>query len=280
MDISCVKKLAVSVKGTRNRINRQSRENLKGVPMIPNQPLGKRKWEENPKKKGAECSYCEGRYNRDGETHRKDDCPKMKKDRSIGLVRTSIFVKGKGVKVPPKSVGVSHVKGEKKGSKKKDKPMREEIPADVALMQPISKVEVAAVVKSTPQEPESGYGAKLTSEQAQQDADELMMSPLYSPTPSLPSSAMSDDENDMDECMQYYFPSHSVKLSEGPSKIKATDGHREHDPGCGYGLTADVTLFVRKQASEEFRFTFGEGTKLSNTHVGTVKLYFHGPDGI
>ncbi|OWZ08147.1 hypothetical protein PHMEG_00019358 [Phytophthora megakarya] len=50
------------------------------------------------------------------------------------------------------------------------------------------------------------------------------------------------------------------------------------DSGCGYGLTAEATMFVRKQASEEFRFSFGEGTKLSNTHVGTVKLHFQGPD--
>ncbi|OWZ00295.1 hypothetical protein PHMEG_00028549 [Phytophthora megakarya] len=231
MDFSSVGQLIVRVKEMRSRINRRSRENLKGVTMIPNQnnvdytsegfhvdnieallrnvfmdksksqiqamqtlivpanyvafyrPLGKRKWKDELKKKGGDCFYCEGRYNRDGGTHRKANCPKMKKDRSIGL-----------------SVGVSHVKGEKKGFKKKANPMREEIPAHVALMQPISKVEVTAVVKGMPQEPEPGYGAKLTSEQ--------------------------------------------------------------------------------DQASEEFRFTFGEGTKLSNTHVGTVKLYFQGPDGI
>ncbi|OWY91250.1 hypothetical protein PHMEG_00040251, partial [Phytophthora megakarya] len=169
-------------------------------------PLGNRKWENEPKKKGDECFYCEGRYNRAGVTHRKADCLKMKKDRSIGL--------GKRVEVPPKSVGVSHVKGEKKGSKKKAKYMREEIPANVALMQPISKFEVGAVVKGTPQEPEPGYGTTLTSEQAQQDADAMMTSPPPSPTPSSSSSAMSDDENDVDECEQGYFPSQSVKLSE------------------------------------------------------------------
>ncbi|OWZ08148.1 hypothetical protein PHMEG_00019359 [Phytophthora megakarya] len=142
-------------------------------------PLGKRQWEDEPKKKGVNASTVK--------------------------VGTTEMVK---------------LTERKKGPKKKAKPMREEIPADVALMQPISKVEVAAVVKGTPQEPEPGYGTTLTSEQAQQDADELMTSPPPSPTPSSSSSAMSDDENDMDECEQGYFPSHSVKLSEASSKIK------------------------------------------------------------
>ncbi|EEY61281.1 uncharacterized protein PITG_01552 [Phytophthora infestans T30-4] len=37
MDFASVGELIVRVKETRNRINRQSRENLKGVTMIPNQ---------------------------------------------------------------------------------------------------------------------------------------------------------------------------------------------------------------------------------------------------
>ncbi|OWZ03486.1 LOW QUALITY PROTEIN: hypothetical protein PHMEG_00024774 [Phytophthora megakarya] len=246
----------------------------------------------NPRRKGENAS---SRDNRDGETHRKADCPKMKQDRSIGLVRTSIFVKDKIVEVPPKG---------KEGSKKRAKPISEEIPADVVQMQLISKGDVAAVMKGASQEPEPGYGTTLMSEQAQQDVDELMTSPPPSPAPSSSSRAMSYDQNDMNECEQGYFPSHSVKISEASSKIKEASMNIEStvrnlnpallhrnvadvthsdwvlDSGCGYGLTADATLFVRKQASEEFRFTFGEGTKLSNTHVGTVKLYCHGPDEI
>ncbi|OWZ14857.1 hypothetical protein PHMEG_00011591 [Phytophthora megakarya] len=128
--------------------------------MVSHRPLGKRKWEDEVKKKGGECFYCGGRYNRD------------------------------------------------------------EIPADVELMQPISQAEIAAVVKGTSQGPEPGYGTALTSEQAQQDADELTTSPPPSPTPPSSSRALSDDENDMNECKQGYFPSHSVKLSEASSKIK------------------------------------------------------------
>ncbi|OWZ08247.1 hypothetical protein PHMEG_00019242 [Phytophthora megakarya] len=157
--------------------------------------LGNRKWEDEPKKKGGECFYCEGQYNRDGETHRKAACRKMKNDRSIG--------------------GSFSCEVEKKGSKKKSKPMREEIPANVALMQPIKKLRLRLWRKQEP-----GYGTTLTSEQTQQDADELMTSLPSSPTPSSSSSTMNDDENDIDECEQGYFPSHSVKLSEASARLK------------------------------------------------------------
>ncbi|OWZ14772.1 hypothetical protein PHMEG_00011701 [Phytophthora megakarya] len=223
MDISYVGQLIVRVKETCNRIYRQSRENLNGVTMIPShegfhldkvEALLRNVFMDKSKNQiqVMQARIVSANY--------KADYPKMKKDRSIGLVRTSIFVKGKRVEVPPKSVGGSHVQREKKGSKKKAKSMREEIPAAVVLMQPISKVEVAAMVKGTPQEPGPGYSATLTSEQAEQDVDELMTSPPSSPTTSSSSSVMSKDENDMDECEQGYFPSHSVKLSEASSKIK------------------------------------------------------------
>ncbi|KAE8975610.1 hypothetical protein PR001_g25652, partial [Phytophthora rubi] len=154
-DFTSVVDLMVRVKEARNRINRLSRENLKGVTMIShqyaamrvlslfpsqywgnnvvysveglhldrvedllrnvfmnksrgqieamqaqpvpvnyaasNRALGKRKGreEEARPKKGGECFYCEGRYNRDGEPHRKVDCPKMQKDRSQGLMRSN-----------------------------------------------------------------------------------------------------------------------------------------------------------------------------------------------
>ncbi|GMF34342.1 unnamed protein product [Phytophthora fragariaefolia] len=53
------------------------------------------------------------------------------------------------------------------------------------------------------------------------------------------------------------------------------------DSGCGgYGLTANDSHFVSKKLSQDFRFTLGEGSKLSNTHIGSVQLYFWGPDGI
>ncbi|GMF46204.1 unnamed protein product [Phytophthora fragariaefolia] len=51
------------------------------------------------------------------------------------------------------------------------------------------------------------------------------------------------------------------------------------DSGSGYGLTANASLFVSMKLTQEFRFTFGEGWKLSNTHIGSVKIYFLGPDG-
>ncbi|KAG6612370.1 uncharacterized protein IUM83_10646 [Phytophthora cinnamomi] len=126
-----VGELILRVKEARNRINRQSREALDGVTMIPNygfhldkveellrnvfmnksrreieamqavvvlanhvrasQHLGKRKARVVEWKREDECFYCEGRYNRDGLAHMKRDCPAMKKDRSLGVYRTNIF---------------------------------------------------------------------------------------------------------------------------------------------------------------------------------------------
>ncbi|OWZ04973.1 hypothetical protein PHMEG_00023027 [Phytophthora megakarya] len=94
-------------------------------------PLGKRKWEDDPKKKGSVCFYCASWYYRDGETQRKAAFPKMKTYRSIGLVRISIFVKGDRVEVPSNSVEFSQMNAKKKNSKNMAKPIREEIPAEV-----------------------------------------------------------------------------------------------------------------------------------------------------
>ncbi|KAF4138371.1 hypothetical protein GN958_ATG12437, partial [Phytophthora infestans] len=248
MDFASVGELIVRVKETRNRINRQSRENLKGVTMIPNQyaavkvlslfptqywgnhvdysnegfhldkveallrnvfmdksrgqidamqaqtvpPLGKRKARvDEPKKRKR------GRA----------DCPKRAQDRSQGLMRNSIFVKGKRVDVPSNSVGVAHVKGEKKG-KREAKAKREEIPADVALLQPISKLNIVATVSAT----QSNGGSTLSAEQAKMDTDELMTSPPVSPTPpsSLSSSGMSDDEDDYEDFVKGSVPAHTA----------------------------------------------------------------------
>ncbi|KAF4148653.1 hypothetical protein GN958_ATG02133 [Phytophthora infestans] len=93
-------------------------------------------------------------------------------------MRSSIFVKGKSVDAPSNSVGVAHVKEEKKG-KKKAKAKREQIPADVTLLQPISKPNIVVAVNAT----QSSGGSTLTAEQAKMDTDELMTSPSVSPTP-------------------------------------------------------------------------------------------------
>ncbi|KAG3154667.1 hypothetical protein PC128_g22272 [Phytophthora cactorum] len=105
--------------------------------------------------------------------------------RRQGLVLNSIFVKGKKVDGLAKSVsGVAHLKGEKK-AKKKAKAKREEIPADVALLSPISNFNIVAANAT-----QASGSSTLTAEQVKQDADELMTSPTVSPTP--PSSSSSD----------------------------------------------------------------------------------------
>ncbi|POM68886.1 Retrovirus-related Pol Polyprotein, partial [Phytophthora palmivora] len=41
-----------------------------------------------------------------------------------------------------------------------------------------------------------------------------------------------------------------------------------------------MTRFVRKTPNTQYMFTFAQGSKHSNTHIGTIKLYLCGPKGI
>ncbi|OWZ10388.1 hypothetical protein PHMEG_00016765 [Phytophthora megakarya] len=52
------------------------------------------------------------------------------------------------------------------------------------------------------------------------------------------------------------------------------------DSVCGFGLTSDQTKFVELRSDKGYMFTFAEGSKHSNTHIGTVKLYFQSTQGI
>ncbi|GMG16292.1 unnamed protein product [Phytophthora fragariaefolia] len=50
--------------------------------------------------------------------------------------------------------------------------------------------------------------------------------------------------------------------------------------GCGRGLTSEVKHFISMKPNRQYMFTFAQGSKLSNTHIGTINLYLHGPHGI
>lgn len=59
-----------------------------------------------------------------------------------------------------------------------------------------------------------------------------------------------------------------------------TDSDWVLDSGCGYGLTADRTRVVKLQWNQEYAFMFAEGTKHTDTHVGTIKLFLKSRNGI
>ncbi|GMF48154.1 unnamed protein product [Phytophthora fragariaefolia] len=236
--------------------------------------LGKRKARSAEGKKRDKCFYCEGEYNQDDESHFKRDCPKMREDRARGKFRTDIFVKAK-------AVNVAHVKKGSKGQRKR-------------ASRHTSKFRWTW---RTPLKTEA-----LTSEQAKADEDELMGSPAPG-SPVVSDSEMSDDDN-VDDFDPKGVQALAGKVSEASGKIEAGSKAIEETvrtlypellrrdgtdisqcdwvlaSGCGYGLTANASLFVSKKLSQEFIFTFGEGSKLNNTHIGSAKLYFLGPDGI
>ncbi|GMF57824.1 unnamed protein product [Phytophthora fragariaefolia] len=51
------------------------------------------------------------------------------------------------------------------------------------------------------------------------------------------------------------------------------------DTGCDHGLTGRASVFVTKSPNENYMFTFGQGSKLRNTHLGTIKLHIMSPTG-
>jgi hypothetical protein len=59
-----------------------------------------------------------------------------------------------------------------------------------------------------------------------------------------------------------------------------TDDDWVLDSGCGFGLTSDKSNFIEKRVDKSYTFTFGQGSKLHNTYVGSIKLYFYGVTGI
>jgi hypothetical protein len=162
------------------------------------------------------------------------------------------------------------VKGTKTGSKKKGKVQREKIPAEVALLQPISNLNIDAAVKASTTEPGPSSSSTLTSDH---DKDEQMHSAPASPVPSADSS-VDDSDDDMNEHDPGCVPAHAAKLSVASSKIEEgsaaiertvrnlypellqrdeTDITRSDwvlDSGCGYSLTANASLFVSKQPSQ------------------------------
>ncbi|KAK1944242.1 hypothetical protein P3T76_004154 [Phytophthora citrophthora] len=325
MDFSSVGELIQRVKEARNRVNRQSRETLGNLTMIPNQlgamkvlalfptqywgfcldkvdallrnvfmnkssseiqamtsvstvpvhhvknrgSLGKRKIQ-----KSNECFYCDGRYNRKDRPHRRVDCPAKQRDEARGCHRSNIFQKAN-------EIGVAHVKS-KRGASKKN--VRVETAVDAAFVKSSSKPTPVAAARA-----EDPLWYMLTPEQAKADIDALMASPPPTPGSSVVSDTPMSDDNDVDD----FEPKKIQKASTDIETVRALYPQLIErtvtdvsccdwvlDSGCGYGLTADESLFVRKQHSQTCSFTFGEGSKLNNTHVGSVKLYFLGPDGI
>uniref|UniRef100_H3GGA0 Uncharacterized protein n=1 Tax=Phytophthora ramorum TaxID=164328 RepID=H3GGA0_PHYRM len=260
MDFKSVGELILCVKEARNRINRQSRDALNGVTVIPNQVeslsrnvfmeksrsqieamqstampanharasqhLGKRK-ARNTDRRIEDCFYCDGKYNKDGLFHMKRDCPNMLEDRSLGLMRSKIYVKGSRVAVPPRTVGVAHARGTKKGAKKKARTVRAGIPVDVALLQPISKPKRVAAALAKQAEPGPSRSDTLLPEQAKADEDALMLSPPPTPGSPVVSDTPLSDDDDVDEFATGHLLVLAGKVTEASSSIAKASANIE-----------------------------------------------------
>ncbi|GMF37175.1 unnamed protein product [Phytophthora fragariaefolia] len=149
----------------------------------------------------------------------------------------------------------------------------------MAHVKPFGNPKTVATAQAARAKPGPLNTEALTPEQAKADEDDLVGSPPPG-SPVVSDSEMSDDD-DVDD-----FDPTGVQALVGKVSEASGDGTDISqcdwvlDSGYGYGLTANASLFVSKKLSQEFRFTLGEGSKLSNTHIGSVKLYFLGSDGI
>ncbi|KAG7377065.1 hypothetical protein PHYPSEUDO_012233 [Phytophthora pseudosyringae] len=106
------------------------------------------------------------------------------------------------------------------GFKKKAKPNRKEIPADVALLQPISELKIDAAMKGSVPETVPSNSAKLTLEQAQHDTDEMMTFPP--PFPMVSSSSPSSRAQSDDDLNEHAgtMPALAAKVAEASSNIE------------------------------------------------------------
>ncbi|KAK1930907.1 hypothetical protein P3T76_013496 [Phytophthora citrophthora] len=68
---------------------------------------------------------------------------------------------------------------------------------------------------------------------------------------------------------------HYAEIAERMNKMQMRARQR-----CGFGLTSGTTKFQEMRPNRGYMFTFAQGSKHSNTHIGTVKMYLHEPDGI
>ncbi|GMF33265.1 unnamed protein product [Phytophthora lilii] len=294
-DFGSVQELICRVKEVRNRNNRQSRETLNGVTMIPNQLatikvlalFSSQYW-------GNQVDYSQGGFHL-------DEIEGMLRNVFMNKSRSQIEA------MKTQTVPAYHAAPSRQISNPKFRSVEVEgqgqcyyAKGAITVAMSRSKPKMIAAVETVQRQAPHGPSVALTSAQLQADADALMTSPPSSPVPS--DTPMSDDD-DLDDTPGE-IPALAASLQKASSNIKDASKtvaetvrnlypellHRHVadisrfdwvlESGCGYGLTADASLFTHRERNTEFRFTFGEGTKLCNTHIGTVQLYFLGPQGI
>ncbi|POM81689.1 Hypothetical protein PHPALM_307 [Phytophthora palmivora] len=250
------------------------------------------------------CHYCAGVHNDINNIgpHKKADCLKLKQDQAL-----DIYAVGNAGPRKPAHEPVPKMKG-------KAKKVRREVPIHECLQAAVPVDACRAVQEKAPPSPDgyvsppsSAFELPVTSGRGTapfDDEDEPMDSVVNAVDVDAKDKRDRSQQSDGDETMEEKSVEVNNQgivatterfagmMSELESKVRSlypflldgdsylTTDSWVLDSGCGHGLTSEMTRFVRKPPNTQYMFTFAQGSKHSNTHIGTIKLYLCGSKGI
>ncbi|OWZ01274.1 LOW QUALITY PROTEIN: hypothetical protein PHMEG_00027375, partial [Phytophthora megakarya] len=228
--------------------------------------LGKRKATVGPVRDvrynyGAmKCHYCGGEHNKMNAVgpHRKADCPKWALDVAAGVYRRNM----PSAKLrKPTHEPTPKMTGKGKGKAKK---ARREIPLEECQQPTDVAADACDATLATPSSPAPSISPPAgTRNPPTPGRDQVML-----------------DAQESDEPMDFVFAQHNIGVNGGHVKDGADqDGPlRPDEQQIAEALNLETMRLEDKDKG--YMFTFEEGSKHSNTHIGTVKLYFQGAQGI
>ncbi|GMF54998.1 unnamed protein product [Phytophthora fragariaefolia] len=243
-----------------------------GGKRAPTKKLGKRKGGIDE----AACFYCKGKYNAMGGVgpHFKQDCPKRKHDMALGVGRKDIHSEPK----PLKTRKTDHARVQKVQPAKQEVPV--EIPMDAASLRKLSNSQsdtTETTSKDLPATPErdSTPDSPVVSSGPDSDSDEDMdnfdckeVVPVNNAKVASAAEALGRKAKAIEDTVSQCYPFLLKPLNE------LTENFWVLDTGCGHGLTGRASVFVAKSPNDDYMFTFGQGSKLRNTHLGIKNAYY------
>ncbi|KAE8912299.1 hypothetical protein PF007_g25767 [Phytophthora fragariae] len=261
------------------------------------------------------CHYCGGVHNsmKNIGPHKMVDCHKRAEDKAAGVHRCNIWprlsrqARKEAYEPTPKMKG--NVKGKAKAKVRREIPLAECMGKDVA-------VDACDAQHGNPPASDDGYMSRPPSNielpltpgrgiTPFSDEDEPMESVVNAVNADAPGKAQavdnrSDDDVDMEghqgedskQTIAATTERFAGMMNELEKKVRTlypflldddlylTSDSWVLDSGCGHGLTSETARFVQKEPNTQYMFTFAQGSKHSNTHLGTIELYLRGPQEI
>ncbi|KAG3110598.1 hypothetical protein PI125_g9874 [Phytophthora idaei] len=229
------------------------------------------------------CHNCAGVHNNMNciGPHKNIACPKRAHDQSLKVFRRNIWleptrrVRSDHYEPTPKTMG----KGKGKfRAERKEIPTEDCLPKDVPCKAVQAKQPASPVPSLTP--PSGTFDAMDTDEPMELFDMAVNHGDVNAPG-IVTDQAMQTTAQELDRIAMEL---EDMVRSMYPFLLECGNGLTSEswvlDSGCGFGLTSDASKLVEQRPNNGYMFTFAEGSKHTNTHVGTVKLYLRGPNGV